>query len=267
MMIPAATTTYNDEDLTAINSGTGSGSYFGGKAGAGVYQTLINQIPSHDIYIESHLGAGAVMRYKKPAHKNIGIDVDPEVVDQWKSTRSLTIVNSDATRWLNKKWGDELLINNRTFVYADPPYLHNTRKSDTRYNFEMTRDDHIGLLNALISLPCMVMISGYFSELYHTTLWNWRSMTFEASTRQGKAREWVWMNYPKPTELHDYKYLGRDYRDRERIKRRKDRWAKRLMSLPVLERKALLEAVNTAGNGNNGGEGFYHHNWRYCERF
>lgn len=32
--------------------------YKGGKAGAGVYQQIINQIPPHDVYIEPFLGGG-----------------------------------------------------------------------------------------------------------------------------------------------------------------------------------------------------------------
>jgi len=43
----------------------------GGKAGAGVYQKLINLIPPHRTYIETHLGGGAIMRYKLPAKTNM----------------------------------------------------------------------------------------------------------------------------------------------------------------------------------------------------
>jgi hypothetical protein len=35
-------------------------SYPGGKSGSGVYQTLINLMPPHDIYIEPFLGMGGV---------------------------------------------------------------------------------------------------------------------------------------------------------------------------------------------------------------
>ena len=58
-------------------------SYPGGKGGAGVYQTIINLIPPHKTYIETHLGGGAIMRHKKPAAYNIGIDVDPGVIAKW----------------------------------------------------------------------------------------------------------------------------------------------------------------------------------------
>ena len=55
-------------------------SYFGGKSGAGVFQTLINLMPPHEVYIEPFLGGGAVMRLKRPAPLNLGIELDPGAI-------------------------------------------------------------------------------------------------------------------------------------------------------------------------------------------
>ena len=63
-------------------------------------------------------------------------------------------------------------------------------------------------------------------------------------TRGGTlATEWVWFNYPEPDELHDYRFLGRDFRERERINRKKRRWVARLKGMRRLERQALLSAI------------------------
>ncbi len=59
------------------------------------------------------------------------------------------------------------------------------------------------------------------------------------------ATEWIWMNYPAPLELHDYRYLGDTFRERERIKRKSQRWVARLKKMPVLERQALLSAIDS----------------------
>ena len=40
--------------------------YPGGKRGAGVYQTIINLMPPHDVYIEPFWGGGAIKRQKRP---------------------------------------------------------------------------------------------------------------------------------------------------------------------------------------------------------
>ena len=66
-------------------------------------------------------------------------------------------------------------------------------------------------------------------------------------TRGGRlATEWVWMNYADPVALHDYRYLGEDFRERERIKRKTQRWVNRLQTMPLLERRALLAALEEA---------------------
>ena len=63
-------------------------------------------------------------------------------------------------------------------------------------------------------------------------------------TRGGTpATEWVWMNYPEPLALHDYRYLGDDFGERQRIKRKVQRWTSRLQAMPRLERQALLAAL------------------------
>jgi hypothetical protein len=51
------------------------------------------------------------------------------------------------------------------------------------------------------------------------------------------------MNYPEPDELHDYHFLGDTFRERERIRRRIERWQLRLERLPPLERRALIAAL------------------------
>jgi hypothetical protein len=55
--------------------------YPGGKNGAGVYQTIISQMPPHEVYIEPFLGGAAIMRLKRPARLNIGVDLDIAALD------------------------------------------------------------------------------------------------------------------------------------------------------------------------------------------
>ncbi|ODS30416.1 MAG: D12 class N6 adenine-specific DNA methyltransferase [Candidatus Scalindua rubra] len=45
-------------------------------------------------------------------------------------------------------------------------------------------------------------------------------------------------------ELHNYRYLGDTFRERERIKLKSERWIRRLKTIPVLERQALLSAIS-----------------------
>ena len=89
----------------------------------------------------------------------------------------------------------------------------------------------------------MVMISGYYSQMYASALKSWNAISYEAMTRGGPAVEWLWFNFPAPVALHDYRYLGANFRERERIKRQKARWTARLLRMPPLQRQALLAAI------------------------
>lgn len=216
--------------------------YDGGKAGAGVCQQIINQIPPHRVYIEAFAGEAAVYRAMRRSTIAILNDADERQVARLEASAPGSIVRcGDAFELLrNYDWqGDE-------FVYCDPPYLMETRstqRSIYRHEFA-TIEEHRALLTLLRRLPCAVAISGYASWLYELELAGWRSITFQTVKRSGRtATEWLWMNYPVPLELHDYRYLGNNFRERERIKRKRERWKARLRSMDDLERHALLSAL------------------------
>jgi hypothetical protein len=93
--------------------------------------------------------------------------------------------------------------------------------------------------------------------MYAKALKGWNSIRYQAMTRGGsQATEWVWFNFPPPVALHDYRYLGKNFRERERIKRKKARWTARLERMPVLERQSLLAAIEdfSARTGDSGSE-------------
>ncbi|MCP4267865.1 MAG: hypothetical protein GY777_20230 [Candidatus Brocadiaceae bacterium] len=52
------------------------------------------------------------------------------------------------------------------------------------------------------------------------------------------------MNYNVSVELREYGYLGNNFREHERIKRKTKRWTARLQSMLTLERQALLSAID-----------------------
>jgi len=235
--------------------------YPGGKNGSGVYQTLINQIPPHDVYIEGFLGSGAIMRRKRLARWSVGIDKDSAVLEMWREIKkgfrlggNITLLNDDTIEFLESRGrgyvvtGAGRMLNKKsTLLYLDPPYLMETRSCRRPiYNHEMSDSDHERLLEIITGLRCMVMISGYYSEMYVQALDGWRAIQYPAQTRGGRTvTEWAWMNYPEPTQLHDYSYLGDDFRERERIKRKRERWVNRLLTLPPLEKAAIIEALQT----------------------
>lgn len=276
-------------------------SYPGGKNGAGVYQTIINRMPPHPVYIEPFLGGGAILRLKQPAALNIGIDLDSAVIarmSEWVRVRSRNGENNDAavrmiigrnaddeakSSLLNIAENDdacrrptsEKTVTDRQFrfhrgdgisfltfypftgselVYCDPPYVPETLKSRCRYRHNLTSEQHAELLDICLNLPCKVMISGYWSKLYSDLLARWNSIQFEVMTRRGLATEWLWFNFTPPVVLHDYRYVGLNYRERDNLRRKKLRWVNRLKRMPALEKQCLLEAIaSIAGSGDSAG--------------
>lgn len=87
-----------------------------------------------------------------------------------------------------------------TLHYVDPPYLPETRKQvrnnvTKNYRYELTTEDHHELLHALRALKGMVVLSGYPSELYDTTLEDWSRVEREALADGARKRtEVVWLN-------------------------------------------------------------------------
>jgi hypothetical protein len=215
--------------------------YPGGKNGAGTYQRIINQIPPHRLYVEPFAGSAAILRHKRPAQLSIAIDKAPGAIAALKG------VVPPATE-LRVGCGIDFLertsLPGDAFVYCDPPYLFCTRRGGPIYDHEMGEQAHRRLLAILKRLPCPVMLSGYWSRLYDRELSGWRRDHFRVITRGGTpVQEWLWMNYPAPVELHDYQYLGENYREREVFRKRRRRWFARLEKMDLLQRRAMLAAI------------------------
>ena len=223
-------------------------SFLGAKSGAGVYQAIINLMPPHETHVEPFFGTGAIMGLKIPAAINIGIDLDTKpgqptitrLKKQWIESQ-FDIERMDAIEYLHGATFDR-----RTLVYCDPPYVHSTRTSSARYRHEFTDQDHHYLLGVLRSLDCRVMLSGYRNEIYSATIPDWFNIDFQAMTRGGVRTETVWCNF-EPSTLHYHTYAGKDFTDRQRIKRKAARWSSRYQHLPPGERQAVLAAIPSVG--------------------
>lgn len=221
--------------------------YPGGKGQAGTYQRLINLIPPHDFRIVSHLGGGNIHARLRPARAGIAIDRDPEVLRRFRAAhpdacRNMRLVCADAANILRDF---DPAGCGRVFVYSDPPYeLTGRRSGRPLYRFNYTEADHRELLTLLKEFPGFVLLSGIRSQLYDTQLAAWRRHDFETMTRGGMRFESVWYNYATPKVPHDLRYAGKDYRERERIKRKTERWKARLQSLSQIERAAIMSALH-----------------------
>lgn len=233
--------------------------YPGAKTQQAVYKRIISEMPPHRVYIEMFLGSGAIMRRKKPAQINIGIDRNTEILKFWRKESILIqlkkcfLFAGDAVSLLNENYAisnNTNLFNLQskdTLIYADPPYLLETRRGQRAlYDFEFyTEADHVRLAEFLNSLNCNVILSGYRSELYSELFAGWRTIDIPTTTRGGAAIETIWLNFSPPTVLHDWRFLGKNARDRERITRIQTNLIKKIKRMRPVERFAVLEILKS----------------------
>ena len=225
--------------------------YPGSKEGNGVYQRIINEIRPHKTLVIPFAGNCAITRYIKAANNTILIDKDPRVIEAWKrylniknNGGSITLINDDALSGLHL---EKYRYCRETVIYCDPPYLIDRNY----YKYKFTLTDHITLLSMMSAATCDILISAYESDLYSDMLKDWRCIKYKVRTRKSSKIECLYMNYEnKKGLLHDYQYLGKDFRERERIKKKIDRHFRRLSMLNPFERNAILVKLKSLQQGD-----------------
>ncbi len=213
----------------------------GSKTASGVIQWLINQIPPHQWLIEPFGGMATLSRTILPAKRQTVIERDEDIARQLRDQIPSTLLHENGIIFLEQN----LTANaaKESFVYTDPPYVHSSRGQRRLYRYELSDRDHIRLCEILLQWPGNVAISGYSNPIYKKLLGNWRTEEFQTMTRGGLRTEILWMNYAEPKRLHDYRFLGEDRTDRQRIRRKIERAKAKLAMLPPLERQAIIDEL------------------------
>lgn len=224
--------------------------YLGKKTASGMPHFIISKMPKHDIYIEAFLGTGSIMKLKKKAHVNIGIEKDTNVIQKLDFEERYHIVNDNSLKILSSLI-DKYSSMGSICIYLDPPYLHETRSCLHRckYPHELNLEDHVKLLELLCTIDeeydnVYLLLSGYKSELYMSMLHGWSYFETQTMSRGGKKIESLWCNFDPTIYIkHDYNYVGSNYTDRQRIKRKAQRWVKNLEAMPLDERMFILKEI------------------------
>lgn len=87
-------------------------------------------------------------------------------------------------------------------IYADPPYLLETRYGK-QYRQEMSKKDHIELLEVLMESKAKVILSGYESSIYDKMLDGWEKAYIENITQNPKKKrsEVIYMNFAPEKQM------------------------------------------------------------------
>jgi len=225
-------------------------SYPGSKGQAGVFQTIIGQMRPHSLYVEPFFGSGKVFWQKARAELSVVIDLAQGAVAKAGADAGVIAIAGDA---LEKLAALKPALPAETVIYCDPPYPLSVRSRPGRVYYnqslfpessEMTDAQHEQLLALLKEMPCDVLLSGYDCNLYSSRLQDWRCLKYQTMTRGGKRTECLWCNFPEPVELHDWRYAGKNRRQRTSLKRLARRWLKKLEDFSPRQRGYLLDALD-----------------------
>lgn len=115
-----------------------------------------------------------------------------DLLEAAKRLKDVQIENKPALEIIRKFNYDNVLI------YADPPYLLDTR-GGKQYRHEMDERDHLDLLDTLKQHKGSVILSGYLSEMYDRELANWMRITRKSYNQNADQRtEVLWCNFEVP---------------------------------------------------------------------
>lgn len=201
--------------------------YNGGKETCGTWQRIINEIRPHDIFISACLGHCAIARRMRKADMIYGIDIDPDVISAWSDMNWdwITLLTGDAITEVNNLIR-AIKPTEKVCIYADPTYRMSSIKSDNKpYKYTMDDSWHEAFLKNILRWSELtnvdILVSHYPDSMYDTWLKDWRKETYQSRTRQGVAKENLYMNYTHTTgELHDYRWIGENKDERYNLKHR-----------------------------------------------
>lgn len=131
---------------------------------------------------------------KQPAGPNNAViwsRLPKTIYEAAERLKNAQIENTDAVQIIRDCNNPECLI------YADPPYLGETRSQKRIYRLEMMKPGpHIELLDAIKAHSGPVILSGYDNQLYNDTLAGWRKVSHIGRSNAGGPRnEILWLNF------------------------------------------------------------------------
>jgi len=215
-------------------------SYPGNKATSASGPKIAAIFPQHSFYWEFCLGSGGISRIKSPAPFSVGIEVNPDVIARFREHYSpeMLVINGDVFHYAEQA----AHFPQDHLIYSDPPYPHGTRSQLNLYGQnEWSDDDHRKYLHQLRKATCSVVISSYPNPIYDEILHDWNTLTWTTSVHGRRSTEIIYFNFDLPAKRSDYKFIGANRSERQAIKRKANRWIKRLNELEPAVREFILD--------------------------
>ena len=213
--------------------------YVGNKGGQGIREKLINFLPLSSRYFSLFYGHGGFENC--PLTKGINW-ICSEKNPHFKvfSTPTAAIDYFDYLDLVA-----DFNFTSADFIFADPPYLHTTRRNSRNYyKHEFQNSDHIVFLTSMISLKAQILITHPECDLYNKILSTWRKHPFRYMSRNGWFNDCLWTNFDsKITPLYNYSSLGNNSMHRQQIKRKRLNFISKFKNLTFHEQQAIMQRI------------------------
>ena len=111
------------------------------------------------------------------------------------------------------------------------------------YVEEWSSSRHRRFLRACRKLTCPIVTSTYLNDIYSAELGDWAHVDFQAMTRGGVRTERGYCNYDPAAVAGNNYFLGIDYRDCWRLKKKARRHVAKFAAMPAAEALYVLRHV------------------------
>lgn len=216
----------------------------GNKNIPGVLEFLVNRLPKSERYFSLFFGSGGLETSVYTAEipwicSEANIKNHAYAKDTYAS-----IIAMDYKDLL-----ENTTLTSNDFVFADPPYLIETRRNGRLYYGaqEWSDPDHLFFLEYMKACKAMVMITHPICAMYENALEGWHKEPFDYRGHQGMVNDCLWRNYDhKAMQLHNYGALGEGFVERQAIKRQRKNIVRKFEKLDPHIRWALIDALKEA---------------------
>lgn len=155
--------------------------------------------------VQSWQSIGGIQKHKTGWRSNI--DKIGGKIHEWNEIPERILLVAERLKQVQIENQDALKLIERynrenVFIYIDPPYVLETRKSRF-YQTEFENNQHEILLDLLSAdFKAQVIISGYEHEMYNQKLKKWYKVHFQANAEAGQSRiETLWCNFEPPAQM------------------------------------------------------------------
>lgn len=143
----------------------------------------------NDLFLRKISANGAKEKFSKPSNPETWKKNIKEINEYSKRIKDVYILNKQALDIIEKFNIDD------SFVYCDPPYLHENKVSKTVYSSEMTPECHMKLYQLLDNFKGKAIISGCMSPLYKRIYKNWNIEKKTVNKGNSREVEIIWKNF------------------------------------------------------------------------